>query len=115
MSAYIIQVSEPWNFQLSDGANVFRAQSVGSVQFPGRKKNPDDLLLNVDAPFEVDCELVKQIVCSPRYAGDTLATMRGVYCTVGISRVKPEVTLSAGSVIKADQVVYFAIGSIAAA
>ena len=113
MTQYEIQISEPWDFTHPNGSNIFKAIAVGVIPGP-KEPNYDDeyFLLNVVEPFLLGNELVKQLICSPRYEGDTMDMVTSKECTVGIARVKPTSELNSNSVIKINEVAYCAIGSI---
>ena len=68
----------------------------------------------MDVPFTMDGQLVSQLICAPRYSGDTLKMVMESSCTVGIARVKPQFKLMPGGKLNADEVIYCAIGSIKA-
>lgn len=113
MSKYEIQISEPWDFEYPNGSNAFTAYGVGVIPGPDKPNyDKEFFLLNVEAPFEMDGELVKQLICSPRYEGDSMQMVTSSKCTVGVARVKPQYELSEASSVNIDEVVYCAIGTI---
>ena len=88
---------------------------VGVIRGPDKPNYEKEFfLVSVENAFEMDGELVKQLICSPRYQGDTMEMVTSSKCTVGIARVKPEFELGASSTVKSEEVVYCAIGSIKA-
>jgi hypothetical protein len=108
-----IQISEPWDFKHPLGSNIVTVRGVGVI--PGSDLpnwGKQFFLVDVEAPFEMDGELVKQMICAPRYQGDTIDKVTSGRCTIGISRVKPECELKLTSTVDPEQVVYCAIGSI---
>ncbi len=116
MSTYIIQISEPWDFEQPDGTNCIRVKGVGSMCYYGlNKRRILAWLFSLDVPIEYGGELVKQVICSPRYTGVSLESMMRDGCSVGISRVKPGVSVRDGVPMELTDLAYFAIGTIAAA
>lgn len=115
MTKYEIQFSEPWDFKHPNGTNRFSANGLGTISGPNRENWGNEyFLLDVDDPFEMDGQLVSQIICAPRYSGDTLDMPIKSTCTIGIARVKPEFKLMPGGKLNTDEVNYCAIGSIKA-
>lgn len=115
MSKYKIQISEPWDFQLQDGTNEFVITGAGIIRGPDRRAwQTEYFLVDVDEPFEVDGELVRQLACAPRYAGDTMDMVINGKCTVGISRLRPGSRCNSGGAVNTADIAYFAIGSIQA-
>lgn len=113
MAKHEIQFSEPWDFQHPNGTNKFSAVGLGVVTGPDKDYwQGDYYLLEVEEPFQMAGDLVSQLICSPRYAGDTLQMVMSSSCTVGIARVKPAFKLSPGVTINTNEVSYCAIGSV---
>ncbi|PKN25735.1 MAG: hypothetical protein CVU65_07840 [Deltaproteobacteria bacterium HGW-Deltaproteobacteria-22] len=110
---YILSVGEPWNFEGPDGHNRIRVKLAGVVSGPG-KPNWDSryLLLSVVNPFEMNGDMVEQLVASPRYEGDTLELLKEVGGTVGCASVRPGIILSPDDSFQADAVAYCIIGGI---
>ena len=112
-SRHKIVVSEPWDFELPNGANIILATGISVIPGPDEKNHSKEyFLLNVDKPFEMNGEIVKQILCAPRHQNSNMEDLITENCTVGVERVKPEYTLSANSKYNINEVVYFAIGTI---
>ena len=113
MMEYTLQISEPWDFQHPLGTHILTVRGVGVISGPDAP-NWDKQLFLVDVvdPFEMDGELVKQMVCSPRYEGDTMEKVTTGRCIVGIARVRPDHELNSRSTVDPEQVVYCAIGKI---
>ena len=108
-----IQISEPWDFEHPLGSNILKARGLGIIPGPDQPNwGKRFYLVELKDPFEFDGELVKQMICSPRYEGDTIEKITTGECTVGIARVKPGCELNASSTVDPDKVVYCAIGSI---
>lgn len=113
MTQHEIQISEPWDFTHPNGSNIFKAIAIGVIPGPEEPNYSDKFfLLNVVEPFIFDNELVKQVICSSRYEGDTMDMVTSKECIVGIARVKPTSELNLNSVVKTNEVTYCAIGSI---
>lgn len=115
MSKYEIQVLEPWDFKHPNETNTFAVFGVGVITGPDKLNYGEQFfLMNVESPFIMGGELVKQLVCAPRYEGDSMEMVLNSKCMVGIARVKPEFELEVKSTVKPEEVVYFAIGFIKA-
>ena len=113
MSKYELQISEPWDFEHPAGSNVFSAFGVGVIPGPDKPNyGKEFFLLNVEEHFEMEGELVKQLICAPRYEGDTMQMVTSSKCIVGIARVKPQFQLGISSSVNSEEFVYCAIGSI---
>ncbi|MBA6354902.1 MULTISPECIES: hypothetical protein [unclassified Colwellia] len=59
----------------------------------------------------MDGEVVRQLICSPRYEGDSLESSE---CTIGIDPVRQGYSLTVDCVVNDKEVHYCAIGSIKA-
>ncbi len=115
MDSHQVQINEPWDFEHQNSTNVFGANFVGIINMPPKENWQDKyLLLNVAEPFQFNGELVSQLVCCPRYEGDSVLQAQHLTCTVGISRVLPGITYSKSSEVNPEQINYFAIGEVAA-
>lgn len=113
MTKHELQFSEPWDFRHPNGTNKFIASGLGTVLGPDKENwGKEYFLLSVDTPFEMEGQQVSQIICAPRYSGDTLKMALESTCTVGVARVKPEYKLVPGSKLNTEEVNYCAIGSI---
>jgi hypothetical protein len=113
MQSHLIQVSEPWEFVGPKGQHSFSVKGLGLVKSPPQENWGNGFyLVEVDIPFEIDGELVRQLICSPRYEGDTLEMVVSSECTVGIARVRPNYNLAVDCVVNDKEVHYCAIGSI---
>ncbi|WP_461516997.1 hypothetical protein [Porticoccus sp.] len=113
MTKHEVQFSEPWDFEHPNGTNKFCVSGLGILSGPDKENwGAEYFLLAVDIPFTMDGQLVSQIICAPRYSGDTLKMAMESTCTVGIARVKPEFKLMPGGKLNTDEVNYCAIGSI---
>ena len=113
MSKHVIQISEPWDFELEDGTNEFMVSGIGVVQGPELENwGSEYLLVAVDNPFVMEGEEVNQLICSTRYVGEKLAMVLYSECNVGIARVKPGFSMKAGEQVDPQKVDYCAIGSI---
>lgn len=108
-----IQISEPWDFIHPCGSNEFTVHGIGIVKGPDKLNWAKEYYLaEVDEPFVINGEIVKQLICSPRYQGDTLEKACKEECIVGIARIVAGHELSCGDRVDDKKVVYFAIGKI---
>ncbi|MBW2431081.1 MAG: hypothetical protein JRF56_19160 [Deltaproteobacteria bacterium] len=113
MSKYEVQISEPWDFEHPSATNTFTVYGVGVIPGPDKPNYASHFfLVNVDNPFIMGGELVKQLVCAPRYEGDTMEMVVHSKCTVGIARVKSEFSLENTSTVNPEEIVYCAVGFI---
>lgn len=85
-----------------------RARAVAELVHEGQPR----LVLEPDAPLEVEGAGIAFLVVSPRYAGETLSALRAKECVVGVARVLPgrEGALRAGR-IPSDALEYLAVGT----
>jgi len=115
MDSHQIQISEPWDFEHQNGTNTFGANFVGIIDMPPKENWQEKyMLLNVTEPFQFKGETVSQILCCPRYEGDSIFEAQHLICTVGISRVLPSFTYDKNSKVNPEQINYFAIGEVVA-
>jgi hypothetical protein len=115
MDTHQIQISEPWDFEHQNGTNVFGVRLVDVIEMPPKENwQPRYLLLDVSEPFEFEGETVTQLLCCPRYEGDSIWQARHIPCVVGISRIFPGIRYNHDSEVKPDELAYFAIGEIRA-
>ena len=70
-------------------------------------------MCDVSEPFEFKGELVSQILCCPRYEGDSIFKAQHLMCTVGIARILPGIIYDKNSKVNPEQINYFAIGEVA--
>jgi hypothetical protein len=113
MKTFLLRINEPREFTGPNGRRVFPVQGAGAVFGPAKENWGNGYyLLDVETLFEMDGEPVQQLICSPRYQGDTLDMADYGECTVGVARVKPGVQFEAGQTIDDNEVVYCAIGVI---
>ena len=107
-----VVISDPFTWQAHDGSNKILAEGLGVVHGSPCFQVPERMyLLRLVHSVVVDGEGVSQLLISPRYVGDTLEQAMSSYCIVGISRVKPNVTLQAGDDLDGSESVYWAVGS----
>ena len=112
-ASHTLLVSDPWDLEITNGSNPFAANAVGVLPGPDRPNWQGKLLLlNVLEPFQIDGELVSQILCAPRYEGDPMFLARYLSCAVGIARVKPGFFYTGNSSVHESEIDYFAIGEI---
>jgi hypothetical protein len=115
MESHQIQIGEPWDFEHQNGTNAFGASFVGIIDMsPKENWQEKYILLDITEPFQFKGELVSQILCCPRYEGDSIFQAQHLMCTVGISRVLPGITYDINSKVNPEEINYFAIGEVAA-
>jgi len=113
MKTHKLQVNEPYEFSGPEGKREFIVEGVGVIKGPNLNNwGKEFYLVNIPMPFELEGELVKQFICSPRYEGDTLEMIINSECRVGIARVKEGSLFNFSNSVDRDKVVYCAIGSI---
>ena len=77
-------------FQGPDGPNKVLVEAVGVINgSPAWQVPLESYLLSVIHPFVVDGEDVRQLVVTPRFAGDTLTDLINGAPGVNIARVRP--------------------------
>lgn len=87
MNKHKIQISEPWDFSGPDGTNVIEVTGIRIITGPNKPNWASRYyLVHVDKPFKIKNALVKQLICSPRYVGDTIEMIVNGKCTVGIAK-----------------------------
>ena len=115
MQSHVIQVNEPWEFIGPKGKRSFSVKGLGFVKSPPKENWGNGFyLVEVDIPFEMDGEVVRQLICSPRYEDDSLEILESSEYTISIVRVRQGCSLTVGSVVNDKEVHYCAIGSIKA-
>jgi len=108
-----LEISEPWDFDIPAKGNTLDGVIEGICAGPNEKTwRGKYLLVLLRPPVTWKGQLIKQILLSPRYEGESLDLIRkGESLTVGIARVKPDVSIGPSQSFSKDDVVYFAIGS----
>ncbi len=113
MKMHEISISDPMLFELPNGSNKILAEGLGLVYGSPAFQVADELyLLKVIHPFVTDGDEVRYLLVSPRYVSDTLKDAVEDQCIVGISRLKPGITLDVGDEYNGSEYEYWAIGSI---
>ena len=113
MATHRLSISYPMFFEGPDGPNRVLVDAVGIIKdSPASQAAPEAYLLSVVHPFVVDGEDVRQLIVTPRFAGDTLTDVTNGASGVNIARVKPGVTLNKDEVYDGSESVGWAIGSL---
>lgn len=113
MLSHTIQIDEPFEFSGPNGARKISVHGLGMVLGPDKNNwEKEYYLVSVDEPFCIDGEIVRQLLCSPRYQVDTLDRLILSECIIGVARVRESIKLKANDKMKTNDVVYCAIGSI---
>jgi hypothetical protein len=109
-----IQISEPWDFELPKSGNIFKGIIQGVCKAPKEKNwEKEDWLISVTEPFSWKGEKVFQVLVSSRYEQEKIEDiLKNTEVTVGLLRVRTGVTLQNGMNFLANQVEYFAIGTL---
>jgi hypothetical protein len=114
MRQFTVLVGEPWDFEGPDGPSRLVTTHRGQVNGPNAKNwGTRFILLEVAHPFDLDGERVELLVASPRYVGDSVASVEANGGMIGLARVRPGVKLVAEESFAVEDVVYCMIGSIA--
>ena len=109
MEKYKITISDPWEL----GGQSFLAKQLGIVKPPNEPNwGTGYLLLEVIQPFLFKNEIINFIIVTTRYEGVPIESIHEKECSIGISRLLPQYSLSVGSRFSKEMVEYFAIGSI---
>jgi hypothetical protein len=108
-----LEISEPWDFEVPGKGNRLDGVIEGSCAGPDEKTwRGKHLLVGLRSPVTWKSQQIKQVLLSPRYEGESLDLLQqGKSLTVGIARVKPDVSISPSQSFSKDEVAYFAIGS----
>ena len=116
MRQYILSVGEPWDFESPDGQNrvivVLLGFINGPCSTPNKHADESYLLLEAATPFVIRGELVKFMVASPRYAGESIESVASKGGTVGVARVRPGITPIFGGAVGKSEIDYCIIGSL---
>jgi len=113
MATHRLSISDPMFFEGPDGRNKVLVETVGVIKSSPAWQVPlESYLLSVIHPFVVDGEDVRQLVVTPRSAGNTLADVINGAPGANIARVKPSFALKAGDVYDGSEFVGWAIGSL---
>ena len=113
MTRYEKFVGEPWNFDGPDGLNIVLVDFVRKVTISNsRDKEKSYILLKTVTPFQDHGELVKYMIASPRYMGDTVNEILQFGGIVGVARVRQGVSVREDSLLTHENIVYFIIGSL---
>ena len=108
-----LSVGEPWDFSSPDGPNRVVVGIEGIVEGPNLENWQGKYLkLSVKSPFDWNGELVKEMIAAPRYTGVTISDIERNGGTVGVSRVRPNKTLTIAQEFSPEDVEYIIIGSL---
>lgn len=110
MHRYELLVGEPWNSEGPDGPNRLLVDFDGFT--PGQNRADEFILLKAVTPFQYNNELVEFMIASPRYKGSTVYEIAKQGGHVGVSRVRPNVSIARERTLMPADIDYFLIGSL---
>jgi len=105
-TTHVIEVYEPTDYI---GQNPIHGEAVGVIKTQDRS---EFFLINLEEPFDVNGEEVKQVILQPRYFGDKIARVTHDICTVSIMRVKEDCPLSLDEYFQLSAVAKWGCGKV---
>jgi hypothetical protein len=110
----LIQISEPWDFELLKRGNVIQGVVEGVCHGPDVKNwQKEDVLVRVSKPFDWEGKRVKQLLLSSYFEGHEIKDiLRGKEVSVSIAIVTSETSMKPKSKYAERDCKYAFIGGV---